>query len=340
MASKTMPTQVAEVVKYELPFNGSRRKMLVDQSQTLTVGEIVQKGVAGRIRDFPTPVNEVQTIAITGTLSVGEYLLGFEHPSTKAMTWAYIPFNAANVAAVNTILNAVFGTGVIVCTGVVHTAMVFTFALAPYAGLPRPLIQIETSDLVADTAMTVTRTTPGGFQVAPVNEVHSWTANASSGTYTISVYDKSGVLVTTAAIAFGADPQSAINAVALPAGSIVATGTLDAGSLALTYSGPHFAGTGPLPLASIDATLAPGVAAIVTATRTTQGGSGDDRAEGIMLENITTGSGAYTTYGLVLVGNAVVDLSKLEFGNGPRIQMLAELQARGIYALPDPIVSI
>lgn len=82
-------------------------------------------------------VNCVQTIANTGT--AGSYILNFTDYKGDIVP-VTVPWNAADIAAVNTLLDAALGTSQVVASGTVHTAMVITFSGPYYAARPQKII--------------------------------------------------------------------------------------------------------------------------------------------------------------------------------------------------------
>lgn len=99
-------------------------------------------------------VNNVQTVAITGTLSGGTFVV-----SNGTVDSAPIAYNA-NLAAIQTGYDSLYGATNTVIAGTVASHTV-TFAAA-LAGIAQPTILVDGSALTGFTGATVTQTTPGG----------------------------------------------------------------------------------------------------------------------------------------------------------------------------------
>jgi hypothetical protein len=105
-------------------------------------------------------VNEVQTVAIAGTLSAGGYSIRLIDKDGKLKQTAVIAYNAS-VANVQTALDAVTAANAIVAGGTAQSAMTLTFSGANYAALPQTLVEIIPDGLTGMTTIGVTRTTAG-----------------------------------------------------------------------------------------------------------------------------------------------------------------------------------
>jgi len=104
-----------------------------------------------------TGVNEVQTIAIGGTLSAGA--ITFRNPETGAVSNAVV-YNG-NLAAIQAALDDVYGSSKVTAAGTIASFTV-TFDGSGVAGLPQPPVEITPDGLTGLTEITVTETTKGG----------------------------------------------------------------------------------------------------------------------------------------------------------------------------------
>jgi hypothetical protein len=124
------------------------------------------EGVVGRniaVEGVPVAgTNEVQTLTIGGTPTAGSFQLGLEGRNTASITWSNV--NATLLSAMNTALDAAFGTGSVVATAGTLAAGIGTVILtfgAVYAR--RAVSTITTVSALTGTAPTlaVAETTPG-----------------------------------------------------------------------------------------------------------------------------------------------------------------------------------
>lgn len=131
----------------------------VTQAPPANIGEIIK--LTG------SPVNEVQSLAISGTPTGGTFKLAF-----KSVQTATIAYNAA-ASAVQAALEAVstIGTGNVACTGgpLPGSAVVITFQ-GQLAGSNLPMLTVVAPALTGGTtpAVAVTETTPGSGLYDPV----------------------------------------------------------------------------------------------------------------------------------------------------------------------------
>jgi hypothetical protein len=124
------------------------------------------EGVVGRaIGVSGAPVagtNEVQTLTIGGTPTAGTFQLGLEGRNTAAITWSNV--NATLLSAMNTALDAAFGTASVVATAGTLTAGIGTILLTFGAAYARRAVpNMTTVSALTGTAPTlaVAETTPG-----------------------------------------------------------------------------------------------------------------------------------------------------------------------------------
>lgn len=136
-------------------------------------------------------VNEVQTVAISGTLSGGTYQINFNDASGNEKQTTPIAFGAS-LATVQAALDTLSGgANFIVAGGVAQSAMTLTFSGTGYAGKPQPLVEIIPAGLTGMTTVTVTRTATGtpalqaGFPLSRLKAV-------AGQTYLTAVSDQTG----------------------------------------------------------------------------------------------------------------------------------------------------
>lgn len=107
-------------------------------------------------------VDCVQTIALTAT--AGTYTIkAYDHTGTLQET-AAIAYNG-DLAAVQTALDAKFGTNGIVAGGTAPTAMTLTFSGDGYEGRPQPDVDLGVASLTYS-ALTITHTTKGSPEMS------------------------------------------------------------------------------------------------------------------------------------------------------------------------------
>lgn len=124
------------------------------------------EGVVGRnIAVSGVPVagtNEVQTLTIGGTPTAGSFQLGLEGRNTASITWSNV--NATLLSAMNTAMDAAFGTASVVATAGTLTAGIGTVILTFGAAYARRAVPTMTTvSALTGTAPTlaVAETTPG-----------------------------------------------------------------------------------------------------------------------------------------------------------------------------------
>jgi len=344
MSTLTAGKVLADVVRYEIP-RFSREAKLVDASQALVIGEVCTSGAGGRMKALGTHANEVQAIAITGSVSAGSFTLGIPQPDGGVVWTNPIAYNA-NTAGIQTGVDTTpFGASIVV-GGTAITAMTFTFSGVAYQGEGWDLIQFNSQGLTAEEDVSITRTTAGGRVVAATDEVQTATitGTGSAGTFTLTVPLPNGGTMTTAGIAYNAnasvieaalDTAFALQTPVIPDESITVAGTdMDTGDITFTFDGEVWEGRN-WPLVTF-ATLATGWTAASFAETTEGGPAAGGLAEAICLAAVTTAGGVLTTKGLFLVRHAVVDVNQLDFGNGIKDDCIAQLKAVGIVAREEP----
>lgn len=339
MASDTEATRVADVVKQEPDGYAAREVKLVDENQTLTIGEVVRKGAAGRMVAMAARANEKQSVVMAGTLTSGFFTITAVLSNGVRATSDPIAHDA-NAAALLAGLDTIFTSGdVEISAGTTPAAFTVHWIGEDYALNTQPLMDIDIEDMVGGTTCTVTRSQVGGGGTAvAANEVHTVTLDAlaiTSGTFTITVDHWNGSRVTTAAIAYNANIatcQAALDLVTGSTSQITMVGVPSADlSITFTYDGSMYAGRKIENLVTYNIGTTLGTT-LATSVRTTQGGSAGETAPyGICIRDVTTGAGVYTTEGLFLTrGPAVVDWDKLDFGSGIELDIVEGLRQLGI----------
>lgn len=163
----------------------------MDFSSTM-FGKDIQTGI-----QLGGTVNEVQTVTITGTPTGGTWTFSF-----GGITVPAIPYNVS-ASALQTLLDAAYGTGVIVAAGgpLPGTGITLTFT-GRYGGRDVPLATF-THALTGGTSPTpvITATTPGAdnatiVPAVPVFPLHgdvyldnSWTAMLAETTKLLAIYN-------------------------------------------------------------------------------------------------------------------------------------------------------
>lgn len=162
MALNTQGKVIGDVLKQEGDSRYSREKVTIDLSQTIVIGTVLYKNPAnGRYKGVAAAVDEVQTLAITGTLTAGSFVLSGRDYLGVMRTTPPIAFNA-NTAAIQAALDDAFGANAIVAGGTAITASTLTFSGANYTGKRQQMMRVETSGLTGEDDASVTLTTAGG----------------------------------------------------------------------------------------------------------------------------------------------------------------------------------
>lgn len=336
MATLTEATRVADVVKQEPNGYAGRETPFVDQSQTLTIGEIVRRGASGRVVAYAAGANEKQQCKCTGA-DGGTFLIRAVLADGSTGVTDPIAYNA-NAAGILTGLDTIFTSGdVEISAGTTPADFTVHWIGEDYALCKQSMLELDISAMTTAEDATVMRTQTGGWGGAAVNEVHTCTQDelGTGGTYTITVDHWDGTRVTTAAIAYNATlatSQTALDLVTGNTAQITIAGEIDTDAdLVFTYDGSMYRGRNIKTLVSIDVSSLT-TTTTSTAVETTKGGPGGEEVPyGICLKDVTTAGGAYTTEGLFLTrGPAAVDVDKLDFGSGIRLDILEGLRTLGI----------
>ncbi|MGV3617912.1 MAG: discoidin domain-containing protein [Fimbriimonas sp.] len=152
-ASGGLRATMAEVTEFGVEFTGD--------GMSLSGSGIARKSVPFAAGAMSAGANAVQTLAITGA---GTFRLGLEGKETGDLT------ETVNAAALQTALRTALGASALTVTGT--TPLTVTFANG-YAG--RNLPPLEFRKISGTVAVTVTRTTPGGYterDKAPIERGH------------------------------------------------------------------------------------------------------------------------------------------------------------------------
>lgn len=145
-------------------------------SLTLAKGTVMAKKTSdGLFYPYDEP-DQVQTVAIGGTLSAGGYRIALTDKNGVRRTTALIAYNAvlADVqTAINVIVPQESSVDQIVVGGTVHSAMTLTFSGNSYDDTEHPLVDILPDGLTGLTSVSVTdSTTRTGLDVAKGVLVH------------------------------------------------------------------------------------------------------------------------------------------------------------------------
>lgn len=111
--------------------------------------------------------DEVQTLAMIGTISGGTYTISITDESGDVQTTTALAYDA-NLAAINAALDVALGATEVVATGTIRTACVFTFSGSNYEKRNQVPIVIDMTLLTGGgTTYTMTETTKGGSEGTP-----------------------------------------------------------------------------------------------------------------------------------------------------------------------------
>lgn len=329
--------RVHDIVKYEAPARFSREAYLVDESQTLVMGEVCRSGAGGRKVTMTTPVDEVQTIGITGTLTAGSFTLTFQDLAGALRETDPIAYNAIT-SAIQTGIDTALGANMVTVGGTAITAMTFTFDGVGYAGLGQKLISVDGSVLTGVEDITVTPTTPGGSGVGPVDEVQTLAiaGTLTAGSYTLKWPDEDGAIQTI--IVQWDDDTAAVQVVldaAFGAAAIVAGGTVHTAQT-FTFSGAGF-NRRPQPTGLLDVGNLTGHTGTPAITETTAGGPGGTGfADSVCIGPVTTVAGEVTTKSAFMARHCIVHRKNLVITAGAiEVDVVTQLEQSGILARTD-----
>lgn len=231
MTTLTEGLVVSDVVKKELPDYLSRANEVVAASQTLVLGEVVQKDSSDQLLALAAEADEVQTIGITGTLIGGTFTLTFKSKMGPYVTTDPIAYNA-NTAAIQTGVDTALGGSMVVVGGTAITAMTFTFSGTGYTGLSQEPIVVDSSALTTATVVSA---------VDAVQTINI-TGTLTGGTFTLTFIDLNGARKTTDPIAYNANTAAIQTGVdsALGAGPLVTVSGTAITAMVFTFDGTGY----------------------------------------------------------------------------------------------------
>ena len=108
-----------------------------------------------------TATNEVQLMAISGTLTSGTFTVTGRKSDGELVTTGTVAYNG-NTAALQAVLDTAFGTNQIIAGGTAITAATFTFSGDEYAGWDVDQFTVDAELCVGKTSTSFTTTTQGG----------------------------------------------------------------------------------------------------------------------------------------------------------------------------------
>ena len=161
MALQTEDKVIGDVMTHEEPSDFSRDKKVVADTQTLVVGTIVKENASGEILVLTAEQDEVQLLAITGTLTAGTFTLTFIDLNGDSKVTSPIAYNA-NTAAIQSGIDGALGASIVTVAGTAITASTLTFDGTGYTNLAQTIVEVDTSDVTGVEDAGVTETTIGG----------------------------------------------------------------------------------------------------------------------------------------------------------------------------------
>lgn len=128
--------------------------------------------------------DEVQTLAMAGTISGGTYTISITDESGEVQTTGDIAYDD-NLAAINTELDSTLGNDQVVATGTIITACVFTFSGSNYEKRNQVPLTVDMSSLTGGgSTYTLAETTKGGSEGAPEADCIALEAVTTAAVYT------------------------------------------------------------------------------------------------------------------------------------------------------------
>lgn len=172
MATATELIRLQDVLKSEAPNFFCREKLTVLDGQTLVIGETCKLDADGKVVTATgDAADEVQTITTVGTSTGGDVSFGFgelgdAHGNIELWTGpaAWNATEATMVASIQTVLDALFGTGDVVKMTIADTdicVFVVTFSGTGATDLSHRLMAIDIGNLTGATGATIVQTTEG-----------------------------------------------------------------------------------------------------------------------------------------------------------------------------------
>jgi hypothetical protein len=156
--SVTETARISDVVAWEQDIRYSREKRTVLDGEVMKVGRLANVNAAGKMVEADEAADEVQTLAITGTLTAGSFTLEFVDKNGAVKVTDPIAFNA-NIAAIQTGVDSALGASMVTVGGTAITATTLTFDGVGYTGKAQEIVRVDTSGLTGEEDATVTRTT-------------------------------------------------------------------------------------------------------------------------------------------------------------------------------------
>lgn len=148
--------------------------------------------------------NEVQTVALAGTLSAGTFQLTLQDSDGVWKTTSELAYNASNTD-IQTAINAALGASSVAVAGTVASFTV-TFSGTDFAGKEQPPIQVEADGVTGLTGVTVTETTKGGGASRVAAGILVDDCDASAGDTTGVIIARDAMVNGDKLIYYGANP--------------------------------------------------------------------------------------------------------------------------------------
>lgn len=123
-------------------------------SLTLSKGTVLGKKTSDKKLYAYAQVNDVQTVAIAGTLSAGTGRIGLIKSDGSYVKTTSLAYNAST-SAIATAINAVLGASAVAVGGTDMSAFTITFSGTGYAGILQPLVTLETNGITGATTASV-----------------------------------------------------------------------------------------------------------------------------------------------------------------------------------------
>lgn len=158
MAVLTEGKKIGDIIQWERDERYSRQVVTVGASQTIVLGQVLRDSGGSKLA-LQAAVNEVQTVAIAGTLSAGGFMISFVNALGNIKQTPLIAYNA-NLAAIQSAVDAALGANKVVVAGTV-ASFTLTFSGTGMAGTPYAPVVIIADGLTGMTSISVTRTTKG-----------------------------------------------------------------------------------------------------------------------------------------------------------------------------------
>ena len=285
---------LGDLLKWEVDERFGREVHPVLTGQTLVLGDVCEFDLTAvtEKKIISAAVNEVQSIVFGGTPTGGTFVLWVESLDGVMVPTTGLAHNAT-AATITTALDAALGVAngcVATGTTLPDQTITFTYSGTGFAGTARKQIVSDISSLTGGSPTAVESTTTNGHASGGLadsiclgpdgtaaDEVQSviFGGTPTGGTFTISLYDKNGVLKTTTNLNHNSSAvtiTTALNVALGLANACVATGTtLPDQTITFTYSGTDYSGRA-FPLLSVNIASLTGGTPTAVESRTTAGG--------------------------------------------------------------------